>query len=80
MPGLDQVPTKLVGYDIATDLAVLKVDVPAQRLTVAKFGDSDGVQVGDLAIAIGNPFGLSHSLTVGHISAVGRRFLSREQN
>lgn len=78
LPGLGQVATRLVGYDIATDLAVLKVDAPPDRLTVASFGDSTTVQVGDLAIAIGNPFGLSHSLTVGHISAVERRFMSND--
>ncbi|RME48822.1 MAG: PDZ domain-containing protein [Chloroflexi bacterium] len=78
LPGLGQVPARLVGYDIATDLAVLKVDAPPDRLTVAEFGNSDAVQVGDLAIVIGNPFGLSHSLTVGHISAVARRLMSND--
>lgn len=78
LPGLGEVSSQLVGYDIATDLAVLKVDVPASRLRVADFGNSNAVEVGDLAIAIGNPFGLSHSLTVGHISAVSRRFLSND--
>lgn len=78
LPGLLEVPSTLVGYDIATDLAVLKVDAPAGQLTVADFGNSDGVTVGDLAIAIGNPYGLSHTLTVGHISAVQRRLMSND--
>jgi S1-C subfamily serine protease len=78
LPGLGQVSSRLVGYDRATDLAVLKVDVPPDRLTVANFGNSDRVEVGDLAIAIGNPFGLSHSLTVGHISALARRLMSND--
>lgn len=78
LPGLMQVPARLIGYDIATDLAVLKVDVPPDRLTLAEFGNSEGVAVGDLAIAIGNPFGLSHTLTVGHISAAQRRLLSND--
>lgn len=78
LPNLGQVPSTLVGYDIATDLAVLKVDPPPIRLTVAKFGNSSKVEVGDVAIAIGNPFGLSDSLTAGHISAVGRQFMSND--
>lgn len=76
LPGLGQVPAELVGYDIATDLAVLKVDAPPDRLTVAQFDNAGDVKVGDLAIAIGNPFGLSHTLTVGRISALERRLMS----
>jgi S1-C subfamily serine protease len=76
LPGLDRSASKLVGSDTATDLAVLKVVDPPGRLTAVGFGNSDAVQVGDVAIAIGNPFGLSHTLTVGHISAVGRRLLT----
>ena len=78
LPGLMQAPAHLIGYDVATDLAVLKVDVPPDRLTVAEFGNSEGVTVGDLAIAIGSPFGLSHTLTVGHISAAQRRLMSND--
>jgi len=76
LPGLGNVPSTVVGYDMATDLAVLRVDVPPEHLTVVSFGDSARMRVGDLAIAIGNPFGLSHSLTVGHISAVNRKLIS----
>ncbi len=78
LPRSGQVPSTLIGYDVGTDLAVLKVDVPPGRLTVANFGDSNVVQVGDLALAIGNPHGLSLSLTVGHISYVGRRLESND--
>lgn len=74
--GLNEVSARTIGVDSATDLAVLQVDVSPGRLTVASFGDSDTVRVGDRAMAIGSPFGLAYSLTVGYISAVGRRLLS----
>src|SRR5919109_2034251 len=61
----------VIGRDPKTDLAVVKVDAD-QELPAAKLGDSDHVNVGQWAIAIGNPFGLGHSLTVGVISGVGR--------
>lgn len=76
LPGHDQVSAKLVGYDIAIDLAVLQVDTPPEHLAAANFGDPNEVQPGDLAVAIGSPFGLSNSLTVGRISAVGRHLRS----
>ncbi len=78
LPGLDRVPSKLVGVDTAFDLAVLKVEAPPDRLVAVSLGNSNAVQVGDVAIAIGNPFGLGHTLTVGRISAVGRRLLSND--
>jgi serine protease Do len=61
----------VVGRDPKTDLAVVKVDTE-QALPAARLGDSDHVKVGQWAVAIGNPFGLGHSLTVGVISGVGR--------
>ena len=61
---------KLIGDDPATDLAVVQID--ADRLTTVSFGDSDQLQVGQLAVAIGNPFGFQYSLTAGVISALGR--------
>ena len=61
----------VIGRDPKTDLAVVKVDAD-QELPAARLGDSDRVKVGQWAVAIGNPFGLGHSLTVGVISGVGR--------
>jgi len=63
---------KLVGSDERTDIALLKIN-PKSKLVPVYFGDSDKVQVGDWAIAIGNPFGLDKTFTVGVISATGRR-------
>src|SRR5436853_5867284 len=61
----------LVGRDPKTDLAVLKVEAPAP-LPVAELADSDRLRVGQWAIAIGNPFGLDRTVTVGIISATAR--------
>jgi Do/DeqQ family serine protease len=62
----------IVGRDPKTDLAVLKIDVPSGTLPVARLGDSDKLRVGQWAIAIGNPFGLDRTVTVGIVSATGR--------
>jgi len=62
---------KVVGSDPKTDLAVIRVSVK-EDLPVATLGNSDALHVGEWAIAIGNPFGLDHTLTVGVISATGR--------
>ncbi len=68
-----QLKAKLVGADSRVDIAVLKVEPPGKKpLPAAKFGDSDKVRVGDWVVAIGNPFGLGHSVTAGIISARGR--------
>lgn len=61
---------RVVGGDPKTDIAVIKID--ATDLPVAVLGDSDRIEVGQWAIAIGNPFGLERSMTVGIISATGR--------
>ncbi len=66
------VPAKLVGADPGSDLAVLKIDVPAEELTVVELGQSSTLQVGQRAIAIGNPFGLERTVTVGIISSLER--------
>ncbi|MGD9880496.1 MAG: DegQ family serine endoprotease [Reyranella sp.] len=68
-----QLKAKLVGSDSRVDLALLKVEPPNKKpLPAVKFGDSDKMRVGDWVIAIGNPFGLGHSVTAGIISARGR--------
>jgi serine protease Do len=67
---------KVLGRDSKTDIAVLKVD--AKDLPVLPFGNSDNVQVGDLALAIGNPFGIGQTVTMGIVSATGRGNLGIE--
>jgi serine protease Do len=62
---------KVVGEDSKTDLAVIKIDA-RETLPTAVLGDSDKLQVGQWAVAIGNPFGLDRTVTVGVISATGR--------
>ena len=62
---------KVIGQDPQTDLAVIRIEAPT-GLTVAKFADSDKVEVGQFAMAIGNPMGLEQTVTVGVVSAVGR--------
>lgn len=66
------VPAEVVGTDPDSDLAVLKVDMPADQLQPVQLADSTQVKVGQLAVAIGNPFGLEGTMTVGFVSALGR--------
>ena len=63
---------ELVGVDPDSDLAVLRVDVPIVDLIPLPLGDSDEIKVGDFVAAIGNPFGLRGTMTVGIVSAIGR--------
>ncbi|HHT9117546.1 MAG TPA: DegQ family serine endoprotease [Candidatus Hypogeohydataceae bacterium YC38] len=60
----------VIGADPPTDVAVIKIE--AEKLPVAKLGNSDEIKIGDWAIAIGNPFGLTQTVTAGIISATGR--------
>ena len=70
-PDGSKLKAKLIGTDTKTDLSVLKVEPPAPLKSV-KFGDSRKMRIGDWVMAIGNPFGLGGSVTVGIISASGR--------
>ena len=74
--GQDQLPATVVGKDRSTDLAVLKIDAHSRALTPLPLGDSDGVRVGDPVYAIGNPFGLTRTLTTGVVSAVQRQIFA----
>jgi serine protease Do len=66
---------KVVGRDVLTDSALLQLtEMPSAPLQEAKFGDSDMLEPGDWVMAIGNPFRLNHTVTVGVISARGREF------
>ena len=68
-----KLPSDLVGLDKTTDLAVLKIRLEGVDYPAVEFGDSDAVRVGEVAIAIGSPFSLQSSVTVGHVSQKGRR-------
>lgn len=63
---------KLVGADPNSDLAVIQVDVPASQLTPVKVAKSADVKVGQLTVAIGNPYGLANTMTTGIVSAISR--------
>jgi S1-C subfamily serine protease len=67
-----KVPAKLIGRDPNNDLAVIRINVPKEKLAPIRLGDSSQLQVGQMAIAIGNPFGLDRTVTRGVVSAVGR--------
>ncbi len=62
---------KVVGADVRTDVAVLRIQ-PSAKLPVATLGDSSRLKVGEFAIAVGNPFGLESTVTLGVVSATGR--------
>ena len=67
---------EIMGSDAATDIALLKVE--GDNLTEMPIGDSSGVRVGDFVIAIGNPYGLNHTVTSGIVSALGRAGFNRD--
>ena len=77
---LEEFKAKLVGRDQLTDSALIQLDEkPSTPLVEAKFGDSSQMQAGDWVMAIGNPFGLGHTVTVGVISATKRPFTVADQ-
>ncbi len=73
-------PAKLVGTDPDNDLAVIKIEAPADKLKPLPRGDSQKLQVGQKVLAIGNPFGLGLTLTTGIISSLGRNIRSEVGN
>jgi serine protease Do len=71
-----ELPAKIVGLDPKTDVALIKVE--ADNLPTAPLGDSEALRVGEWVMAIGNPLGLEHSVTVGILSAKGRKGIGGE--
>jgi serine protease Do len=67
-----QFAASVKGYDVATDIALLEITPAGGPLPAAELGDSDSLRVGEWVIAIGNPLGLDHTVTVGIVSAKGR--------
>ena len=67
---------EIVGVDPSKDLAVIKVDIPKEKLNPVPIGSSSNLLVGQKVLAIGNPFGLDQTLTVGVVSALGREITS----
>jgi len=76
LPDGSSFQAETIGQDKATDLALLKVS-PTANLPAARLGNSDQLQVGQIAIAIGNPYGFQNTVTAGVISALGRSLRSR---
>lgn len=69
----------IIGTDLDSDLAIIKVDAPAGELHPLPLGNSDTLKVGQTVVAIGNPFGLNSTMTVGIISALGRTLESAHE-
>jgi S1-C subfamily serine protease len=69
-------PAKLIGSDPDNDLAVIKIEVPKEKLRVISMGNSKSLRIGQKVLAIGNPFGLQRTLTTGIISSLGRTIRS----
>jgi putative serine protease PepD len=72
LPSGRQIAATVIGADIRRDVAVLALQEPAPELAPATFAPSDEVRVGQLAVAVGSPFGLTQTVTSGIVSAIGR--------
>jgi serine protease Do len=68
-----KLPAEEIGHDKATDLAVLKIKDESITYPAVEFGDSDALRIGEMVIAIGSPYSLQSSVTIGHVSQKGRR-------
>ncbi len=73
----DPIPATLIGADPQNDVAVLRVDAPPEMLFPIRIGDSSNLRVGQKVFAIGNPFGLERTMTVGIVSSLGRTLRSK---
>jgi S1-C subfamily serine protease len=73
----DSFPATLIGHDEVSDIAVIRIDAPADVLFPVEMGDSERLRVGQKVYAIGNPFGLERTLTTGIISSLNRQLPSR---
>ncbi len=76
----DELEAEVVGRDPKTDIALLKVDPGKKSLDTIALGDSDRTRPGDWVVAIGNPFGLAHTVTAGIVSAKNRRDVMNHQS
>ncbi len=73
LPDHSKYRARVLGVDRQNDLAVLRIDAPAERLHPIRLGSSASLKVGQKVLAIGNPLGLQNTLTVGIVSSLGRR-------
>jgi serine protease Do len=73
-----ELEAKVIGLDPKTDIALLKVEPEDKQLATIALGDSDAVRAGDWVVAIGNPFGLEHTVTAGIVSAKHRRDVTNQ--